>query len=44
MKILDIKQGKERECYITKQLIHSYEVNIRIYQPEKSDAHRDEIV
>ena len=31
MKILYIKLGKERQCHITKQLVHSFEVNIRIW-------------
>ena len=35
MKRLDIKIGKERQCHITKQLMHSFEVNIRICQPLK---------
>ena len=30
-----IKLGKERQCHITKQLVHSFEVNIRISQPSK---------
>ena len=30
---------KERQCHITKQLVHSFEVNIRISQPENSDVH-----
>ena len=33
MKILLIKLGKERQCHITKQLVHSFSVNIRISQP-----------
>ena len=28
-----IKLGKERQCHITKQLVHSFEVNFRIRQP-----------
>ena len=35
MKILCIKLGKERQCHITKQLVHSFLVNIRISQPSK---------
>ena len=35
MKLLKIKLGKERQCHITKQLVHSYSVNIRITQPSK---------
>ena len=30
-----IKLGKERLCHITKQLMHSFSVNIRISQPSK---------
>ena len=33
MKILDIKQGKERQRHITKQLVYSFSVNIRNSQP-----------
>ena len=33
MKRLDIKLGKERQCHKTKQLVHSFSVNIRISQP-----------
>ena len=33
---------KERQCHITNQLMHSFEVNIRICQPENSDVHRGE--
>ena len=33
MKRLDIKLGKERQCHITKQLVHSFSINIRISQP-----------
>ena len=29
------KLGKERQCHITKQLVHSFLVNIRISQPWK---------
>ena len=36
MKILKIKLGKERQCHITKQLVHSFLVNIRISQPSKA--------
>ena len=35
MKKLDIKLGKERQCHITKQLVHSFTVNIRISPPWK---------
>ena len=35
MKRLHIKLGKERQCHITKQLMHSFMVNIRISQPSK---------
>ena len=35
MKILKIKLGKERQCHIAKQLVHSFEVHIRISQPSK---------
>ena len=35
MKRLDIVLGKERQCHITKQLVHSFSVNIRISQPSK---------
>ena len=35
MKILKIKLGKERQCHIAKQLVRSFEVNIRISQPSK---------
>ena len=35
MKILKIKQGKKRQSHITKQLVHSFLVNIRISQPSK---------
>ena len=35
MKRLEIKLGKERQCHITKQLVHSFLVNIRISQPSK---------
>ena len=30
IKRLDIKLGKEHQCHITKQLVHSFSVNIRI--------------
>ena len=30
-----MKLGKERQCHITKQLVHSFSVNIRISQPSK---------
>ena len=30
-----IKIGKERQCHITKQLVLSFSVNIRISQPSK---------
>ena len=33
MKTLDIKLGKEKQCHITKQLVHVFSVNIRISQP-----------
>ena len=36
-KINFIKLGKERQCHITKQLMHSFSVYIRICQPENSD-------
>ena len=39
MKILQIKLGKERQCHITKQLVHSFSINIRICQPKNSDVH-----
>ena len=29
------KKIKERQCHITKQLVHSFSVNIRISQPSK---------
>ena len=32
MKILQMKVGKERQRHITKQLVHSFSVNIRISQ------------
>ena len=35
MKILKIKLGKERQCHITKQLVHYFSVTIRISQPSK---------
>ena len=35
MKIPDIKLGKERQCQLTNQLVHSFSVNIRICQPSK---------
>ena len=35
MKIFKIKLGKERQCHITKQLVHSFEVDIRISQLSK---------
>ena len=35
MKRLDIRLGKEGHCHITKQLVHSFSVNIRISQPSK---------
>ena len=35
MKILKIKLGKERQCHITKQFMHSFFVKIRISQPSK---------
>ena len=35
MKILEIKLEIERQCHITKQLVHSFSVNIRISQPSK---------
>ena len=35
MTILKIRLGKERQCHITKQLVHSFSVNIRISQPSK---------
>ena len=31
----DIKLEKERQCHITKHLVHSFSVNIRISQPSK---------
>ena len=42
MKILQIKLGKERQYNLTKQLVHSFLVYIRIFQPENSDVHRGE--
>ena len=38
MKQLDVNVGKERQCHITKQLVHSFSVNISIYQQENSDV------
>ena len=35
IKILDIKLGKETQCHITKQLVHSFPVKIRISHPSK---------
>ena len=35
MKILYMKLGKEIQCHITKQLVYSFSVNIRISQPSK---------
>ena len=35
MKLLYIKLGKERQCHITKQLVHSFSVNIRVSQTSK---------
>ena len=35
MKRLYIKLGDERQCHITKQLVHSFFGNIRISQPSK---------
>ena len=34
-----MKLGKERQCHITKQLMHSFSVNIRISQPFENDVH-----
>ena len=35
MRRLCIKLGKERQCHITKQLVHSFSVNARISQHSK---------
>ena len=35
MKILKIKLGKERQCHITNQSVHSFSVNNKISQPSK---------
>ena len=35
MKILDIKLGKERVCHITKQMMHSFSIIIRISQSKE---------
>ena len=38
MKRLDVNVEKERQCQITKQLVHSFSINISIYQQENSDV------
>ena len=38
MERLDIKLGKERQCHIKKQLVHSFSVKIRISQPSVNIA------
>ena len=35
MKRLEIELGKERQCHITKQLVHSFPVNSMISQPSQ---------
>ena len=42
MKGLDIKLGIERQCHITKQLVHSFSANVKISRPSKVRLHRGE--
>ena len=39
MKWLYINLGKNMQCHIAKQLVHSLSDNIRISQSENSDVH-----